>query len=79
MTQRQNSLFLGSVPIVQFFKNTTFRKPALLPSLDTEAPNLVDPLDRAILSHWAPQKQSTEKEILSVTEKFVPDEANRSF
>jgi len=61
------------------FLNTTFRKPALLPSSANEEPNLVDPLYRAILSHGAPQKQSTEKEILSVTASFVPDVANRSF
>ena len=27
----------------------TFRKPAVLPSLGNEAPNVVDPLDQAIL------------------------------
>jgi len=33
-----------------------FQKSALLPSSGKEAPNLVDPLDWAILSQWAPQK-----------------------
>jgi len=32
----------------------TFRKPTVLPLSGKEAPNLVDPLDRAILSHWLP-------------------------
>jgi len=31
----------------------TFREPGLFPSSGKETPNLVDPLDRAILSHWA--------------------------
>jgi len=35
----------------------TFQKPVLFPSLVKEAPNLVDPLDQAILSHWMPYKQ----------------------
>jgi len=30
--------------------------PALLLFLGKEAPNLVNPLDQAILSHWAPHK-----------------------
>jgi hypothetical protein len=29
-------------------------KPALFPSSDKEAPNILDLLDQAILSHWAP-------------------------
>jgi len=32
-------------------------KPALFPSSGREAPNLVDCLDRAILSHWEPSKE----------------------
>jgi len=71
--------FLDCVYLPIFFLNTTFRKPALLPLSNNEASNLVDPLDRAILSHRAPEKQSTEKEILSVTENFVPDVPNRLF
>jgi len=35
-------------------KNTTFRNPAMFPSSGKEAPNVVDPLNRAILRHWAP-------------------------
>jgi len=31
------------------------------PSSDQEAPNLMDPLDRAILSHWAPQNSKIVK------------------
>jgi len=34
-----------------------FGKPALFPFLGKEAPTLVDPLDQAILSHWALQNQ----------------------
>ena len=34
-----------------------FRKPGLFPLIGKEAPHLVDPLDQAILSYWAPQKQ----------------------
>jgi len=64
MTQRQNSL-LWTVYIFQIKKKTRRFESRLCLRLQ-----LVDPLDRAILSHWAPQKQSTEKEILSVTENF---------
>jgi len=38
-----------------------FRKPTLPPSSDKEAPNLVNPSDRTILSHWAPLKDETIK------------------
>ena len=34
---------------LKLFKNTTFRKPALLPSSGNEAPNVVDPVDQDIL------------------------------
>jgi hypothetical protein len=34
------------------------RKPALLPSSGNEAPSLVDPLDRAIVSRWVQQQRS---------------------
>jgi hypothetical protein len=36
----------------------TFWKPAVLPSSGKEAPNLVDPLDQAMLSHWASQEHT---------------------
>jgi hypothetical protein len=42
--------------ICKTLHNTLFRKPALLLSLGKEAPNLMNPLDQAILSHWAPHK-----------------------
>jgi len=38
-------LYLYFVHILNIFKNTTFRKPDLLPSLGKEALNVVDPLD----------------------------------
>jgi hypothetical protein len=38
-------LFLGFVHLLNFFKNTMFRKPALLPSSGKEAINLVDTLE----------------------------------
>jgi hypothetical protein len=44
-----NSLSLWS----KFLRNTKFRIRILLPSSDMEASNLVDPLDRAIISHSA--------------------------
>ena len=31
----------------------------MLPSSGSEAPNMVDPLDRVIFSHWAPYKRTT--------------------
>jgi len=34
----------------------TFRKPAVLPSSGKEGTNLVEPLDRTALSHWATHK-----------------------
>lgn len=42
-----------------FFINTTFRKSILLPSSSNEECKPVDPFQRAILSHWVPQKHST--------------------
>ena len=44
--------FLWTLSIVYNLEETTFRKPTVLPSSGKEAPNLADPLDRAILSHW---------------------------
>jgi hypothetical protein len=35
----------------------TFWKPAVFSFAGKEVPNLMDPLDRAILSHCTPQKQ----------------------
>jgi hypothetical protein len=36
----------------------TIRKPALLVSSGKDVPNLVNPLDQAILSYWTPHKHS---------------------
>ena len=52
------SHILDSVQRLNFVQNSEFRKLAVLPSSGKEAPNLVDSLDRAILSHWVPQKHS---------------------
>jgi len=52
------SLISDSVQCLNFMQNSAFRKPAVLPPSGKEAPNLVDPLDRAIFSHWIPQKHS---------------------
>ena len=52
----------------------TFPKPTLRPSASQEAPKLVEPLDRAILSHWAPQVLlclKTEAEPASETSCFL--------
>jgi hypothetical protein len=49
--------FFGRCPSPKI-KNTTFRKPALLPSSGKEAPKLVDSLDRAVRVHCAPHKYS---------------------
>jgi len=37
--------------------NCTVWQPALFLSSGKEAPNLVDPLDRAILNQWTPRKE----------------------
>jgi hypothetical protein len=37
-----------------FLQIAKFLKPALFPSLGKEAPNLMEPLERVILGHWAP-------------------------
>jgi hypothetical protein len=39
--------------------NISFWKLALLMSSGKEAPTVVDPLEQAILSHWAQEKQET--------------------
>jgi len=47
--------FLGTLPIIELFKEAqTLQKPALFPFSGKEMPNLVDPLDQAILCHWTP-------------------------
>jgi hypothetical protein len=46
-------------PYVDSVRLLNWIKPVLLPYSRKEAPNLVDTLDRAILSHWAPRKHST--------------------
>jgi hypothetical protein len=50
------SLFLCP-PYTFFPRTTTLQKPSQYPSSGKEVPNLVDTLDRAILSHWAPYTQ----------------------
>jgi hypothetical protein len=45
--------FFWTLSIVYFFKNVS--KPTLRPSVGQETRKLVEPLDRAVLSHWAPQ------------------------
>jgi hypothetical protein len=52
------SPILDSVQRLNFMQNSAFRKPAVRPSSGKEAPNLVDPLDRAVLSQLIPQKHS---------------------
>ena len=42
----------------EILKNVMIQKLALLPSSGKEAPNLVDPLDRAIVSHWVQHQHS---------------------
>jgi hypothetical protein len=51
LTQSPPFFFFKLCPSSKLFKNTTFQKPALLPSSGNEAPNLGDFLDRAVLSH----------------------------
>jgi len=54
--------FFFTLSIVYNFKTlqkTSFRKPALLPSSGKNPLNLADPLDRAILSQWAPDGRWT--------------------
>jgi hypothetical protein len=53
------SSFLEFAHRLNFFKSTTFRKPDLLPSSRKETPNLVDSLDRAILSHCPATENSS--------------------
>jgi len=49
-----NLLFWDFVYRLTFYSSTTFQKPTLILFSGKEAPNLVDPLGGAILSHWAP-------------------------
>jgi len=44
--------FFWALSIIQFFKNHNVSEGSLLLSSGKDAPNLVDPLDWAILSHW---------------------------
>ena len=51
------SSFLDLTHHLIFWRSTMFPKPALFPFIGQEALNVVDPLDWAILSYRAPQKQ----------------------
>jgi hypothetical protein len=53
-----DTLSLFRFHLLPDLKKNTFWKPAVLPSSGKEAPNLVDPLDQAILSQWASQKHT---------------------
>jgi len=44
---------LGVCPSSNFLKKRNFSEASLFPSSGKEAPNLMHPLDWAILSHWA--------------------------
>ena len=47
--------FLGTLLIIELFKEAqTLQKPDLFPFSGKQMPNLVYPLDQAILSHWRP-------------------------
>jgi hypothetical protein len=47
--------FLGTLLIIGPFKEAqTLWKPGLFTFSGKEMPNLVDPLDQAIISHWTP-------------------------
>ena len=54
-----SNLFTDRISFFGLCTASKLKKPVLLPYPGKEAPNLVDTLDRAILSHWAPQKHST--------------------
>ena len=54
---KKNLIFLDFVCCLIFYRSMTYPKSAPFLSSDKEVPNLVDSLDQAILSHWAPQKQ----------------------
>jgi hypothetical protein len=51
------SSFYGLCPLTHSLKKHDVQKTVLFPSSGQEAPDLMDPLDQDILSHWAPQKQ----------------------
>ena len=57
MTRCHNLLFLDFVHRLKLFKNTTFRKPALLPPSGHQSPNLVYTLDRATLKSRPPSQR----------------------
>jgi len=44
----------GLCTLYNFFKKRDFSEARFVSFLGKEAPNLVDPLDRVVFSHWAP-------------------------
>jgi hypothetical protein len=65
----------------QMFKNTTVRKPVLLLFADNEARNVVDPLDRAILSLGAIEtlRKAISKESTRLGSSLPEDEGRADF
>ena len=53
--------FFELCPPSNFYRRVTFRKPPLLPSSGKDATTLMDPLDRTVLRHSAPQISTTVK------------------
>ena len=52
-----DNIFLGVCLSSNFLEKQNFSEASMCPFSGKEAPNLTYPLDWAILSHWAVQKQ----------------------
>ena len=76
VAHRHSLLFLD-FDLCLIFKNTTLRKSAVLPSSCKEATNLMDSLDRAILSHSASCKRPKRLVVL-LRERIEAESASRN-